>query len=558
MATIKNTAEWSALASHYVNEIKDLKISDFFNDSPNDLSDPEKRFKDLSIHFDHLLADFSKQKISNKTLSLLNDLAKKSGLAEAITNLVNGEKVNVTENRAALHTALRAPFNQSILLDDCDVLPQVQQELDNMSVIIDKITQANWTGFSGKTITDVVNIGVGGSDLGPLFACDALDEFKQKHKSPLSFHFASSIDGSQLVKLFESLNPETTLFVIISKSFTTIDTIANTNTAKAWLLEHCSDERKVKQSHFIGISANTAKMDDWGIPSSNQLKFWDWVGGRYSLWSTVGFCIALKIGMDNFKQLLAGANALDDHFVSAKWSENLPVLLGLIGVWNTNFLNINTQAILPYDGRLKYLPNYLTQLEMESNGKSVTINGESIDYNTHPIIWGEVGSNAQHAFYQLLHQGTRKVACDFIAPLKKITAIDSEYKQALNEQHLLNLANCFAQSRALMTGSDVGNADSSSSHSPSPHKEYSGDQPSTTLLLTELTPYSLGQLIALYEHKVFVMATIWGINPFDQWGVELGKTMAKETLFELKSTSQVKAFDASTNGLMDSAKSALL
>jgi len=559
--TVSKTKSWKRLLEHLQNDLADVRIEHLVED--------KKRFDALSFQLDELFVDFSKQKVNTKTLSLLQQLAEEVNLKSAIENLVCGNTVNSTENRPALHTACRLSANDSLTVEGREINSDIQTELERMSGLIDALVNGHWRGYSGKPITDVVNLGVGGSDLGPLLVCHALDEFKARHHNPVNIHFASTMDGSQVSDVFEKLNPETTLFVIVSKSFGTIDTLSNAASAKAWLLSHHADESLIEKQHFIGVSASEAKMNDWGIHPGHQLKLWEWVGGRFSLWSSVGLTIALKLGMENFRALLAGANAVDRHFAETELSQNVPVLLGLIGVWNTNFLKINAQAILPYDARLKYFPDYLMQLEMESNGKSVTSSGEPVEVETCPILWGEVGPNAQHAFYQLMHQGTRKVTSDFIAPVRRFTNENSEHGRSLQEQHLLTLANCFAQSRALMVGSSISDfphpsplpegegASFPNSPNPAPddtlssHKFYPGDQPSTTILLSELSPYSLGQLIALYEHKVFVMATIWDINPFDQWGVELGKNIAKKTLEELHSKDSTSQFDCSTNGLMN-------
>lgn len=550
--SIIETKEWKLLQNHFESDIADKKIGDLFED--------KNRFKDLSFNFEQLTIDFSKQKLNQKSFDLLIKLANKLKLTESINSLISGELVNTTENRAALHTALRGDLskeNHDLLIDGIDVNLSVEQQLNSMSTMVKKLTSGEWRGYSGKPISDVVNIGVGGSDLGPLLVCEALDEYKIYPINPIKVHFASTMDGSQVSHLFSELNPETTLFIIVSKSFGTIDTLANASSAKEWLTSFCGDETIVTKQHFIGISTNDQRMDQWGIAADSRLKLWDWVGGRFSLWSTVGLTIALKIGMNGFLELLKGAHELDKHFHSTQLKNNLPVLLGLVGVWNSNFLKINAQAILPYDARLKFFPSYLTQLEMESNGKSATLKGEKLDYESCPVLWGEVGPNAQHAFYQLLHQGTRKVACDFIAPISRFSDVKGEHKESLKDQHKLTLANCFAQSRALMLGSqcdrpriDINNNNNEELINFA-HKFYPGDQPSTTILMNKLTAYSLGQLIALYEHKVFVMATVWNINPFDQWGVELGKTMAEETLSELNSDVPVTKFDTSTNGLMN-------
>lgn len=536
---ITTASEWSSLRQHCNEDIAPTRIADHFQ--------YPSRFDDLTFSFDRLFVDFSKQKLTPETIRLLIALAQRADLSGAIKALTEGEEVNFTEKRAALHTALRLSPDKRIANISGEITAAIQQQLARMSTIIDAITSTSWRGFSGKPITDVVNLGVGGSDLGPLLACHALDEFKQRYPNPINVHFASTMDGSQVASLFKILNPETTLFVIVSKSFSTIDTLSNAQSARAWLLKHCADRAIVNKQHFIAVSTDEEKMSEWGIHPNHQLKFWEWVGGRFSLWSTVGLSIALKIGMDNFRKFLAGAESLDRHFATAAFAHNIPVLMGLVGIWNTNFLGISAHAILPYDARLKFFPAYLTQLEMESNGKSVHHSGKPVTYDTCPVLWGEIGPNAQHAFYQLLHQGTRKVTCDFIAPEKRFVHGRNEHDRSLHEQHLLTLANCLAQSRALMIGGSSG--DAAIDRELIAHKHYPGDQPSTTILIDELTPYSLGQLIALYEHKVFVMATIWGINPFDQWGVELGKTMSKETLSALRATSPIEEFDGSTNGL---------
>ena len=533
---ISETKEWKELVNHYY-DLSEINAYQLLED--------ENRNQALFCRFDQLTIDFSKQKLNQDSLSKLFNLANSVNLKQKIVDLISGVKVNTTEKRAALHTALRLPNHKELVVEGNDVNLSVQSQLLKMEQIVDRLTSGQWRGYSGKPIKDVVNLGVGGSDLGPLLACDALDEFTPRQENPVKVHFASTMDGSQISSLFESLNPETTLFIVVSKSFTTIDTLSNAETAKHWILDGCDDEALVVNQHFIGVSSKKDKMSQWGIKEQHQLELWDWVGGRFSLWSSVGVSIAVKLGMQHFRALLDGAHQMDKHFLDAKFSENLPVLLGLVGVWNVNFRNINAQAILPYDARLGFFPDYLTQLEMESNGKSVTHDGETVNYDTCPVLWGEVGPNAQHAFYQLLHQGTQKVNCDFIAPIRRFGDSSGEHGKLLKEQHLLTLANCFAQSRALMIGSNF-----SSNTEENAHRFYPGDQPSTTILLKELTPYSLGQLIALYEHKVFVMAAIWGVNPFDQWGVELGKVMATDTLSALSNDTQALNFDQSTNQLI--------
>jgi glucose-6-phosphate isomerase len=502
-----------------------------------------------------LTYDYSKQNLNRDVLDALIELAESCQLDKKISKLLRGEAVNPTEGRPALHSALRAVDDTSLILDGLSVQCLVSTELSKMEVIVSKVHARQWRGFSGKPISDVVNIGVGGSDLGPFMMVEALQEFATSEGKKLGLHFVSSMDGSQLFKLLDKLNPETTLFIICSKSFTTVDTFYNADTAISWLGEACSDTSLAMKHHVIGVSANQQKMSSWGIPESNQLLFWDWVGGRFSLWSTIGLAIALKLGMDNFRQILAGANSIDRHFSEKKFSENIPVLMGLIGVWNSSFLKINAHSVLPYDGRLRYLPNYLTQLEMESNGKSITTKGEPVKYDTCPILWGDIGSNAQHAFYQLLHQGTQKVSCDFIAPVKRYhqsaSVRDEETRRSLINQHELSLANCLAQSRVLAFGNAAVSSEPTDSFDESErHKQYRGNQPSSTILMNELTPFNLGALIAMYEHKVFVMATIWEINPFDQWGVELGKKLSVDTLNAIQSAEKPN-FDQSTNQLIE-------
>ena len=486
--------------------------------------------------------DFSKQLLDDDILTLLLKLANERCLLDKIKALLSGKKVNDTENRPALHTALRTPCGLPLMVDGVDVNEQVHQSFDKCDKIAQRIRTGIWRGYSGKAITDVVNIGVGGSDLGPLMATSALDEWSD---TEICVHFVSNMDGTQLDGLLKRLNPQTTLFIISSKSFSTIDTLSNAKTALAWLKNAHTNRDTILRRHFIGISTRPDKMSAWGIHADNQLLLWDWVGGRFSMWSAIGLAIAIKIGMANFYELLAGANSMDKHFATANFRENLPVLLGLLGVWNSTFLGINAHSVLPYDGRLSYFPNYLTQLEMESNGKSVNRQGEMVDYTTCPILWGDIGSNAQHAFYQLLHQGTQRVSCDFIAPIRRYHDSQMTNKHLI-DQHKLALSNCLAQSQVLAFGNKaLGTKDEQDVF-----KRYRGNQPSTTLLLSSLTPKTLGSLIALYEHKVYVMSVIWHINPFDQWGVEIGKVMANSVYDALQTPVDVSAFDASTNALL--------
>ena len=496
-----------------------------------------------------LYMDYSKQCLDDTVLESLLNLANSCELSARIQSLLQGAMVNTSEERAALHTALRLPTTANLQLDTQDVVADVHQSLGQVERLSERVRSGTWRGFSGKAITDVVNIGVGGSDLGPLMASTALDEWAD---TCVEVHFVSNMDGTQLDNLLKHLNPETTLFIISSKSFGTIDTLSNAKTALSWLLAtaklRAGTEDSVLRRHFIGISANSEKMSDWGIHPEHQLQLWEWVGGRFSLWSAIGLAIAIRIGMSGFKELLAGAHSMDEHFAQADFAENLPVLLGLIAVWNSTFLQVNAHTVLPYDGRLSYLPSYLTQLEMESNGKSVTQHGDRIDYDTCPILWGEIGSNAQHAFYQLLHQGTQQVSCDFIACVRRYS--DEAKNTPLQQQHELSLANCLAQSRVLAFGNAaIAETDGQIACDADKYKYYRGNQPSTTLLIDELTPHSLGALIALYEHKVYVMASIWDINPFDQWGVEMGKQMA-ESVHDAMQQEGNTPFDTSTNQLL--------
>ena len=506
----------------------------------------ESRTERFSAQTGALYMDYSKQCIDDTVLANLLELSNSSDLGKRIEDLMQGAMINSSEERSALHTALRLPESSTLQVGSQNVTADVHSSLTRVERLSERIRTGNWRGFSGKAITDVVNIGVGGSDLGPLMAATALDAWAD---TEVVVHFVSNMDGSQLDNLLKRLNAETTLFIISSKSFGTVDTLSNAKTALSWLLAtallRAGTQESVLRRHFIGISANNAKMSVWGIHPEHQLQLWDWVGGRFSLWSAIGLAIAIRIGMSQFRELLAGAHSMDVHFATVDFKDNLPVLLGLLAVWNSTFLHIHAHTVLPYDGRLGYLPSYLTQLEMESNGKSVTHSGEHIDYDTCPILWGEIGSNAQHAFYQLLHQGTQHVSCDFIACVRHYN--DDAQNASLQHQHELSLANCLAQSRVLAFGNDAV-ANVAASCAADKYKHYRGNQPSTTLLIDELTPHSLGELIALYEHKVYVMASIWDINPFDQWGVEMGKQMAESVYQALQDSSS--PFDTSTNQLL--------
>ena len=507
------------------------------------------RFEKFSVAFSPIVFDFSKHRINQDALNRLVAWANAQDLNPWIKRLFSTLEINYTENRAAMHWALRLPNHD---LTHPELAKQVHAQLDRMYALVNKIHAGQYRGATGEVIQDVVNIGVGGSDLGPLMVSHALSDFKKTTEKPLNVHFVSTMDGSQLSDLLHKLRPEATLFIISSKSFGTIDTLSNAQTVRLWLEKALGHEAKVLKHHFIGVSTKPEKMTAWGIAPENQLLLWDWVGGRYSLWSCIGLPIALTVGVDGFKQLLAGAYAIDQHFQTAPFAENLPVLMGLLGAWNTNFLDIQTHAVLPYDGRLKYFASYLQQLEMESNGKSVQRDGKKVDLDTCPIVWGEVGPNAQHAFYQLLHQGTQSVSCDFIAPVKRYNGQQFTYidnADALIEQHHLALSNCLAQSRLLAFGNQI--LDQHEVVDLPAYKQYAGNQPSTTILMQELNPYSLGMLIAMYEHKVFVQSVLWNINPFDQWGVEKGKEIANQLLPILSGEqTDVSKLDASTQGLI--------
>jgi glucose-6-phosphate isomerase len=527
---------WQVLSEHAAH-IRQTHLAELFALDPS-------RFATLSRRSGPLLFDFSKQRVTPETLQLLSTLADSRDLRGWIHRLFAGEKINQTEDRAAMHWALRVPADQLSPVQD-----EVQQALSDMERIVGRLHARQWRGVTGEVITDVVNIGVGGSDLGPMMVCRALEDAVEGEA--IQLHFVSSMDGSQVSHLLRRLRPQNTLFVISSKSFSTVDTLYNAGTARAWLQRALGDDPTVVGCHFVGISANEQRMTQWGIPLANQLRLWDWVGGRFSLWSTIGFPIAVRIGMSGFRALLDGAHAMDEHFRTSPWLDNIPVLMALIGIWNTNCLNIHAQAVLPYDGRLKHLPAYLSQLEMESNGKSVTRDGEPVATGTCPVLWGEVGPNAQHAFYQLLHQGTEPVTSDFIAPARRYHNVPHDAAAAeLVAQHELALANCFAQSRLLALGEAALPADEQLPL----YMRYHGNQPSSTLLLDELEPFALGTLLAAYEHKVFAQAVIWQINPFDQWGVEMGKRIATETLSRIQGQTQAST-DCSTDGLINAVAS---
>lgn len=534
------TAAWQALQKHF-DEMKDVTIADLFAKDGD-------RFSKFSATFDdQMLVDYSKNRITEETLAKLQDLAKECDLAGAIKSMFSGEKINRTENRAVLHVALRNRSNTPILIDGKDVMPEVNAVLEKMKTFSEAIISGEWKGYTGKAITDVVNIGIGGSDLGPYMVTEAL----RPYKNHLNMHFVSNVDGTHIAEVLKKVNPETTLFLVASKTFTTQETMTNAHSARDWFLKAAGDEKHVAK-HFAALSTNAKAVGEFGIDTANMFEFWDWVGGRYSLWSAIGLSIVLSIGFDNFVELLSGAHAMDKHFSTTPAEKNLPVLLALIGIWYNNFFGAETEAILPYDQYMHRFAAYFQQGNMESNGKYVDRNGNVVDYQTGPIIWGEPGTNGQHAFYQLIHQGTKMVPCDFIAPA--IT------HNPLSDHHQKLLSNFFAQTEALAFGKsrevveqeyrDQGK-DPATLDYVVPFKVFEGNRPTNSILLREITPFSLGALIALYEHKIFTQGVILNIFTFDQWGVELGKQLANRILPELKDDKEISSHDSSTNGLIN-------
>lgn len=534
------TAAWQALQKHF-DEMKDVTIADLFAKDGD-------RFSKFSATFDdQMLVDYSKNRITEETLAKLQDLAKECDLAGAIKSMFSGEKINRTENRAVLHVALRNRSNTPILVDGKDVMPEVNAVLEKMKTFSEAIISGEWKGYTGKAITDVVNIGIGGSDLGPYMVTEAL----RPYKNHLNMHFVSNVDGTHIAEVLKKVNPETTLFLVASKTFTTQETMTNAHSARDWFLKAAGDEKHVAK-HFAALSTNAKAVGEFGINTANMFEFWDWVGGRYSLWSAIGLSIVLSIGFDNFVELLSGAHAMDKHFSTTPAEKNLPVLLALIGIWYNNFFGAETEAILPYDQYMHRFAAYFQQGNMESNGKYVDRNGNVVDYQTGPIIWGEPGTNGQHAFYQLIHQGTKMVPCDFIAPA--IT------HNPLSDHHQKLLSNFFAQTEALAFGKsrevveqeyrDQGK-DPATLDYVVPFKVFEGNRPTNSILLREITPFSLGALIALYEHKIFTQGVILNIFTFDQWGVELGKQLANRILPELKDDKEISSHDSSTNGLIN-------
>ena len=532
------TKAWQALTAHF-EQAQDFELSDLFaNDS--------ERFAKFSAQFgSDILLDYSKNLITEETLTKLFALAKETELEAAIADMFNGEKINRTEDRAVLHVALRNRSNTPIIVDGEDVMPAVNAVLAKMESFTNRIVSGEWKGYTGKQITDIVNIGIGGSDLGPYMVSEALAAYKTR----LNMHFVSNVDATHIVETLKDLNPETTLFLIASKTFTTQETMTNALSARDWFLAMAEDKAHVAK-HFAALSTNAESVAEFGIDTDNMFEFWDWVGGRYSLWSAIGLSISLAVGFDNFVKLLEGGHAMDNHFVQAPLEQKLPVILALIGIWYNNFHGAETEAILPYDQYMHRFPAYFQQGNMESNGKYVDRGGKPVDYQTGPIIWGEPGTNGQHAFYQLIHQGTKLIPCDFIAP-----AISHN---PLGDHHPKLMANFFAQTEALAFGKSretveaefvAAGKSQAEIDELAEFKVFEGNRPTNSILLKEITPYTLGALIALYEHKIFTQGVIWNIFSFDQWGVELGKQLANQILPELNSTDGVVSHDSSTNGV---------
>ncbi|NTU91050.1 MAG: glucose-6-phosphate isomerase [Chlorobiaceae bacterium] len=537
---LSRSAEWSALVSHY-HDLQKVRMTELFDGDPD-------RFARFSISLKGMLVDYSKNRIIPRTMELLMELARNSGVEERRAQMFAGEPINFTERRAVLHTALRRPRGTSLRVDGMDASAEVADVLDQMNRFTDRVVSGEWTGYSGKRMTDIVNIGIGGSDLGPYMVTEALKPFAHGR---LRVHFVSNVDGTHLAEVLKSVNPASTLFVIASKTFTTQETLANAMSAREWFLRSAVDTAHVAR-HFVAVSTNRTKVEEFGIDTENMFRFWDWVGGRYSLWSAIGLPIALYLGFDRFRELLAGAHAMDEHFLNAPLETNVPVVLAMLGIWYNNFFDARSHAIIPYDQYLHRFPAYLQQLDMESNGKRVDRIGQEIDYATGPVIWGEPGTNAQHAFFQLMHQGPGIVPADFILPLRS--------QNPMGEHHDMLVANCFAQTEALMRGKseDEARAELEASGVEGmdlklllPHKVFPGNRPTNTILLEELDPFTLGSLIAMYEHKVFVQGIVWDINSFDQWGVELGKQLAKVILPELGSKNEIDSHDSSTNSLIN-------
>ncbi|WP_439483689.1 glucose-6-phosphate isomerase [Cyclobacterium plantarum] len=536
-----NTEAWEALQNASKSPVT---IKDLFENDP-------KRFDKYHVRFKDILLDFSKNRINDGIFKSLLELADQTALKEAINSMFVGKLINGTENRAVLHTALRNRSNAPVYVDGKDVMPEVNRVLEKMKVFSEKVAKGVWKGYTGKPIESLVNIGIGGSDLGPVMVSEALKPYQHPH---LKAYFVSNVDGSHITEVLKQVNPETTLFFIASKTFTTQETMTNAHTARDWFLENAHDKNEVAK-HFVAMSTNGNAVREFGIDLNNMFEFWDWVGGRYSLWSAIGLTIACSVGFDNFRKLLEGAHAMDNHFRNEAFDKNLPVLLALIGIWNTNFLGAASETILPYDQYMHRFPAYFQQGNMESNGKCIDREGNRVSYSTGPVIWGEPGTNGQHAFYQLIHQGTQIIPCDFIAP--------AQTHNPVGDHHVKLMSNFFAQTEALMNGKSLEQVKKEmkkEGKSPeiidkiAPHRVFEGNNPTNSILVKKINPATLGALIAMYEHKIFVQGAIWNIYSFDQWGVELGKVLAKTILPELTAPEKVSGHDASTNGLINAFK----
>ena len=531
---------WRQLHAHR-KTWNDLRLRDLF-------ARDKKRFERFSLRLDDLLLDYSKNLVTAETMKLLVRLARENRVELMRDAMFAGDRINLTEDRAVLHTALRNVSDRPVMVDGHDVMPDVRRVLKQMRGFVNRVRSGKWRGFTGQAITDIVNIGIGGSDLGPAMVCQALAPYAKKG---LQAHFVSNVDPTHLAEVLKRVKPETTLFVVASKTFTTQETLANAQAARAWFLKTAKQPDAVAK-HFVAVSTNAEAVSQFGIDTANMFGFWDWVGGRYSLWSAIGLPIALYLGMDRFEALLAGGHDMDEHFRSAPLDKNMPVVMALLGLWYNNFWDAQSYAVLPYDQYLARFPAYLQQLDMESNGKSVTREGKPVKVSTGPVLFGEPGTNGQHAFYQLIHQGTKLIPCDFLAA--------AEPHHPVADQHEILLANCFAQTEALMRGKTAEEAHAELAAAGLskaeikdllPHKVFPGNRPTNTLLYRRLTPRALGRLIALYEHKVFVQGVLWNVNSYDQWGVELGKQLARVILPEIKAEKPAKGHDGSTNGLID-------
>ncbi len=540
--TLTDMNAWRRLEADYA-EVRGMKMRDMFAADP-------KRFDEFSVSADGLLVDYSKNRVTADTMKLLIELAREAGVEQAREAMFSGEKINSTENRAVLHTALRNRSDRPVYVDGENVMPQIKTVLKKMKTFSESVRNGSWKGATGKAMTDVVNIGIGGSDLGPVMVVEALKHYQ---KEGLNMHFVSNVDGTHIVETLKRLNPETTLFIVASKTFTTQETLTNAKSARDWLVKALGEDAVAK--HFVALSTNTAEVEKFGIDPANMFEFWDWVGGRYSLWSAIGLSIAISVGFDNFVELLTGGYEMDEHFRTAPLEKNIPVILGMLGVWYHNFFGAEAYAVLPYDQYLHRLPAYLQQADMESNGKGVTKAGVPVSYTTGPILFGEPGTNGQHSFYQLIHQGTHLIPCDFIIPAVSLNET--------GDHHPILLSNVFAQAEALMKGKtaaevraefEAQGASEEKIQALLNHKIFSGNRPSNTILVEKITPRTLGKLIAMYEHKIFVQGVIWNVNSYDQWGVELGKQLAKKILPEIKGAEDASAHDSSTNGLINAAR----